>query len=220
MSKPKIVFAKVTGTGWPIDDKLVYLSQWAYDPDNWHLYAWSKNDDEAIMDTIWQSLTEAGLEMHDTYEAFVADWKAEKQCTDMVFALPPEKVTVIEVQQEAEEDPEEQPPAITPRKTADKGGIALLYLKRKFKDVGDNHPDWQLVKCPVCGSECYKMPAIDKLQLTQGIELMCTECAINAGYVTRYGKKNTPHPDGNRAKRRSKNYKALKRMEKATRRKP
>lgn len=206
MSKPKIVTARIKDTGWPIDGKLVYLAQWSHDPDNWHLYAWSKNDDEAIMRTIWQSLTEAGLELHNSFGDFAADWKAEKACTDEVFVLSSDKVEVVEVKQEAEADPEEQAPAVTPRKTTDKGGILLLPTVEHLGDVTERHPDWRRVTCPKCGKACYKFPEADRLHKKQGVELMCTDCALESGLVQPYGgnkPKNAPHPDGNRATRRA-----------------
>lgn len=224
--KPLVVSAIAKDTGWPIDGHKIYVAKWSYDPDSWHIYGWEDPEAEAMAKTIWQSLTEAGMQLHDSWEDFKADWDAEKPVTDMVLTFKDEQLEILKVEQE--EDPDEEVPGdlpfpdvkVEPRKPTDKGGILLLPMKKNLGDVSESHPDWKLISCPECGAECYEFPEAHRLQLTQGVKLMCTECGIKAGLVKAYSPKNMPHPDGNRAKRRSKNYKALKRMEKAARRKP
>lgn len=196
--KPKIVTARIKNTGWPIDGKEVYLSQYDWHAPSWHLYAWQKDDDEAIMRTIWESLTEAGAELHNSFEDFAADWKAEKECTDMTFNLCEDQVEIIEVKQEAEPEDEDE------KKQVSKGGVMLLPLEKNMKKAKANHPEWELVKCPECGQNCYSFPEARRMQLTQGTRLICTECGIKAGIVKSYTAKNMPHPDGNRATRRAK----------------
>lgn len=202
--KPLVVSAMAKDTGWPIDGHKIYVAKWSYDPDSWHLYGWEDPESEVMAATIWQSLTEAGMELHDSFEDFKRDWDAEKPVTEMALTFKDEQLEILKVEQEEQEDDEPVPDfKIEPRKPDDKGGVMLLPLKKNLGDVSENHPDWKLIKCPVCGAECYKFPEADRMQLTQGVELMCTECAIKAGFVKAYGAKNTPHPDGNRAKRRA-----------------
>ena len=63
--KPKVITGKVTGTGWPIDGHVLWFSQWDYDNrESWHLYGWEDSEDEAVMQTVFQTETEAeGKEM-------------------------------------------------------------------------------------------------------------------------------------------------------------
>lgn len=211
--KPMVVSAIVKGTGWPIDGHKIYVAKWSYDPDSWHLYGWEDPEAEVMAETIWKSLTEAGMELHDSWEDFKKDWDAKKPVTDMAMTFKDEQLEILKVEQEEEpdEDPE-QAVSIEPRKPTDKGGILLLPMKKNLGDVSADHPDWQPISCPECGAECYEFPEAHRLQLQQGVRIMCTECGIKAGIVKSYSPKNTPHPDGNRATRRA--------IKKATRRKP
>ena len=202
--KPLVVSAMVKDTGWPIDGHKIYFAKWSYDPDSWHLYGWEDPEHEAVMLTIWQSLEESGMGLHDTFEDFKRAWEADEPVTDSVFTLPDEKLEILKIEQEEEPDDEPVPDfSIEPRKITDKGGILLLPLKKNLKHAEENHPDWKLIKCPECGQDCFKYPEADRLKLTQGVTLMCTECGIKAGIVKSYTAKNMPHPDGNRAKRRA-----------------
>lgn len=203
--KPLVVSAIAKDTGWPIDGHKIYVAKWSYDPDSWHIYGWEDPEADLMAETVWQSLTEAGAELHDNWEDFKKDWDAKKPVTDMVMTFKDEQLEILKVEQEESDEPDEE--------------VALpLPLFKNLGDVRENHPDWKLIKCPECGQQCYEFPATTRLQLTQGFKIMCTECAIKAGVVRGYTSKNMPHPDGNRAKRRSKNFKALKKMEKAARR--
>lgn len=59
--KPKVITGKVTGTGWPIDGHVLWFSQWDYDNrESWHLYGWEDSEDEVVMQTVFQTETEAG----------------------------------------------------------------------------------------------------------------------------------------------------------------
>ena len=54
--RPKIIKGTVKGTGWPIDGHTLYFSQWDYDNrESWHLYGWDEPDDEAVMQTTYQT---------------------------------------------------------------------------------------------------------------------------------------------------------------------
>ena len=211
-----VVSAVVKDTGWPIDGHRLAFRDPGEESNDFPLYGWEDPDAEAVKLTIWAWLTETGNTTITTFEEYSEKWDAKQPVTDTLFVLQRENLDDIEFEREI------LPGGITlePRKSTDKGGILLLPLKKNLKNAEQNHPDWKLIKCPKCGRPCFKFPEAERLELTQGVTLMCTECGIDAGIVRSYGKKNMPHPDGNRAKRRSKNYKALKRMEKATRRKP
>lgn len=41
-----------------------------------------------------------------------------------------------------------------------------------------------------------------KLQEAQGVSLLCTECAVKAGFLSQYKPSSEPKPGGNRAQRR------------------
>ena len=99
--KPKVITGKVTGTGWPIDGHVLWFSQWDYDNrESWHLYGWEDSEDEAVMQTVFQTETEAGLCLFDTLEKFAENWKAKKWEPQGSFCLPLDKVEVLEVKQE------------------------------------------------------------------------------------------------------------------------
>ena len=99
--KPKVITGKVTGTGWPIDGHVLWFSQWDYDNrESWHLYGWEDSEDEAVMQTVFQTETEAGLCLFDTLEKFAENWKAKKWEPQGLFCLPLDKVEVLEVKQE------------------------------------------------------------------------------------------------------------------------
>lgn len=208
MYKPKIIKGKVTGTGWPIDGHVLYLSLWDYDREFWHLYGWDDADDEAVLLTVYQTEMEAGLNTYDTLEAFEEMWRAKQWEPQGAFAIPLDKVEVVEViQEEEKDDTREKLKAfgidLTPRKDTDRGGILCLPMEQNLNgDVKAKHPDWQLVECPHCGRGCWKTPEADRLVAEQGVQLLCTECALKAGLVRPYRPDNTPNPAGNRAQRR------------------
>lgn len=218
MYKPKIVTGRVKDTGYPIDGHVLYFGLWDYDNhESWHLYGWDdepEGTDEALMLTMFQTETEAGLCLCDTLEAFAEKWKAKEWEPAGPFCLPLDKVEVIEVkQEEKKDDARERMIAhgidLSPRKETDRGGFLCLPMKKNLNgDIKAKHPDWTLIKCPHCGRECWKPSGVDELVEKQGVTLLCTECALSAGLVRPYGN-NTPNPAGNRAKRRdaAKRYK-------------
>ena len=206
--KPEIIKGTVKGTGWPIDGHTLHVSRWDYDNrESWHLYGWDDADDEAVMLTIWQTENEAGLSLDDTLEDFTKRWKAKEWEPQGVFCLELDKVEVVEVlQKEVKNDTREKLRArgfdLTPRKYTDKGGILCLPLDKNLNgDTQAAHPDWTPIACPNCGRKCWKMPEADKLQEAQGVSLLCTECAVKAGFLSQY-QNNQRKPGGNRAQRR------------------
>lgn len=167
--KPKVITGKVTGTGWPIDGHVLWFSQWDYDNrESWHLYGWEDSEDEAVMQTVFQTETEAGLCLFDTLEKFAENWKAKKWEPQGSFCLPLDKVEVLEVkQEESTNNTREQLRAhgfdLTPRKQTDRGGIICLPLDKNLNgDVQAKHPDWKPVECPTCGRKCWKHPEADR----------------------------------------------------------
>ena len=207
--KPKIITGKVTGTGWPIDGHVLYFSQWDYDNrESWHLYGWEDEDDEAVMLTMFQTETEEGIFLN-TLNAFTDMWKAKAWEPAGAFCLPLDKVEVVEIKQEEERDETREKLLahgidLSPRKAADRGGILCLPLDKNLNgDTKAKHPDWERMACPLCGRDCWKPSGVDKLQKEQGVQLLCTECALSAGLVTPCGRKESPtKPGGNREQRR------------------
>lgn len=190
--QPKIVTGKVTGTGWPIDGHVLYFSQWDYDKhESYHLYDWDDADDEAVMLTVYQTETEAGLCVCDTLEAFTEMWKAKKWEPAGSFCLDLNQVEVQEVkQEEVKDDTREKLLAhgidLTPRKTTDKGGILAMPLKANIPDP--QRDDWKLVTCPICGAECWENDlARQAMAAEPELRVACTTCALKAG-VTAGGK--------------------------------
>lgn len=207
--KPKIVTGKVTGTGWPIDGHVLYFSQWDWDNrESWHLYGWDDADDEAVMLTMWETENEAGLSLYDTLEDFTAAWKAKEWEPQGSFCLDLDKVEVLEVKQEEQQDDtreklREYGIDLTPRKDTDRGGILCLPLDENLNgDTQAAHPDWEPMACPHCGRKCWKQPEADRLIKEQGAQVLCTKCALEVGLVSPYRQNNTPKPGGNREQRR------------------
>lgn len=207
--KPKIIKGKVTGTGWPIDGHVLYFGLWDYDKHScYHFYGWEDEDDEAVMLTMYQTETEAGLCSCDSLEAFTEKWKAKEWEPEGSFCLDLDQVEEVEVLQEEEKDDAREKLLaagidLSPRKDTDRGGILCLPMEKNLNgDVQGKHPDWEKVKCPKCGRKCWKTPEADRLVAEQGVQLLCTECALEAGLVSRYRSGNTPNPAGNREQRR------------------
>ena len=207
--RPKIITGIVKDTGLPIDGHELYFAMWDYDRDRWHLYGWEDEHDEAVMLTMYQTEKEAGLGTCDTLEAFTEKWKAKQWEPDGVFSLELNKVEVLEVKQEEEKnDTREKLIAggfkLTPRKRTDKGGILCMPLDKNLNgDVQAKHPDWEPVNCPGCGLKCWKPPIPGKMHEDKDMQYLCTECAINAGFVAPYNpEKQTPPAGPNRAQRR------------------
>lgn len=212
MYKPQIIAGKVKDTGYPIDGHVLYFARWDYDRENWHLYGWEDEDDEAVMLTMHQNEFEMIDLVYDkaesrqlSLEAFTANWKAKQWTPDGPFCLTPDLVEVVEVKQEEEKDDAREKLIsagfdLTPRKSTDEGGILCLPMEKNLKgDIKAKHPDWELIECPHCGRKCWKTPEADKLERTQGVKLLCTECALEAGLLSPYH--NKPQP--NREQRRN-----------------
>lgn len=101
----KPVRGRVKGTGWPIDGHVLLFCKWRYDDyKDWHLWAWDDQDDDAVRDTFFQSMVDAGFIGKEDKEEFFAQWKEGTVETPGAFVLDPEKVEVLEDEQQ-EGDP-------------------------------------------------------------------------------------------------------------------
>lgn len=67
--------------------------------------------------------------------------------------------------------------SIRPRKPSDRGGYICLPLKA---NVPEGRAEWTLVKCPECGAECWRDPAVSEVEKTGAVAL-CTMCALRKG---------------------------------------
>lgn len=103
--KPKIVDGKINETGWPIDGHTLRLTLWDYDNrGSWHLFDWEYSSDEAVMKTMYQTEVEAGICLADTLEEFEEQWKSKEWEPQGSFCIPLDKVEVIAVIREEEQD--------------------------------------------------------------------------------------------------------------------
>lgn len=66
---------------------------------------------------------------------------------------------------------------IWPRKQGDKGGYAMMPMK---KNIPVGKEGWELTTCPECNRECWKTPLLEAA-LSQGAKALCTECALKKG---------------------------------------
>lgn len=208
--KPKVITGKVQGTGYPIDGHVLYLSQWDYDNhEAWHLWGWDDAAAEAVMLTMYQSEKDADISFYDTLKDFEKAWKAKEWEPQCSFCLKLENVEIIEVIQEEEADDTREQLldhgiSLTPRKNTDKGGIICLPLDEHIGGyVQTKHPDWEAVSCPNCGRKCWKMPEVERLQKTQDLQILCTNCALEAGLVVpdmhmKLQPKKVPNPQPNK----------------------
>lgn len=195
-----IVSAIIKDTGWPIDGCRLFFKDPGALAEEWPLHGWKDEDAEAVKLTIWDWLTSTGNGLLGTFEEYEEAWNEKRPVTSEVFTIPAENLDDIKVE-EVQQIPQKE----------HKGGVMLLPLEKNMKKAKANHPEWELVKCPECGQNCYSFPEARRLQLTQGTRLICTECGIDAGIVKSYTAKNMPHPDGNRATRRAKKKAARRR---------
>lgn len=66
---------------------------------------------------------------------------------------------------------------ISEYKKGDKG-IACMPLKSHIPDAP--HPDWKLVNCPICKTECWECDLTRQVK-ADGCDAYCTKCALRAG---------------------------------------
>ena len=94
--RPQIVKGRVKDTGWPIDGHVLTFGLWDYDhKSSYHLYTWDDADDEAVMQTMFQTLVEAGMEDADRLEEFTKEWKAGQFDAPGAFCIDLDKVEEI-----------------------------------------------------------------------------------------------------------------------------
>ena len=58
-------------------------------------------------------------------------------------------------------------------------GCVCLPLKKHILDPKNN--DWQLVTCPICGSECWESGLAREALKDENMESACTMCALKKG---------------------------------------
>ena len=68
---------------------------------------------------------------------------------------------------------------IEPRKATDRGGFYCMPLRVNVPDPKNR--DWELTRCPECGAECWRNPALAKIVEAQGAKGLCTMCALKKG---------------------------------------
>ena len=96
--KPQIIEGKVSGTGWPIDGHTLILSRWDYDNyESWHLFYWKDKDEQAVMETMFITESEAGLCLYDTLEEFIEHWPEWEP--EGSFCIPLENVKILRIMQ-------------------------------------------------------------------------------------------------------------------------
>ena len=181
MYRPKVIKGKVSGTGWPIDGHVLYLSQWSWDNyRSWHLYSWEDESDEAVMRTMFQTEQDAGFCVFDTLDEFKVAWETGEWNPIGTFCIELENVEVLEVIQEEEKENKRE--IISPRKENDYGGILCMPRMENLPAdaVKEKHPDWRRARCPRCGHDCWKPANADELQRKEGVKPMCTNCALAA----------------------------------------
>ena len=101
--EPKIVIAKVSNTGWPIDGHILLLTLWDYDNyESWHLFQWSNDAEQAVMETMFITETKAGMCLYNTLEEFTDHW--DEWEPEGVFCIPLDNVEVLEVIQEEQKE--------------------------------------------------------------------------------------------------------------------
>ena len=65
---------------------------------------------------------------------------------------------------------------IQPRKQSDKGGYIMMPMRINVNDPVDK--SWKLVRCPVCGCECWERPLPEGYAEDMFDGKMCTGCVI------------------------------------------
>lgn len=96
----KPVRGRVKGTGWPIDGHVLVFCKWFYDDcKNWHLYSWDDKDDDAVRDTFFQTMVEAGFMGKGDREEWNAKWKEGSADTPGSFTLDPSQVVILKTEQ-------------------------------------------------------------------------------------------------------------------------
>jgi hypothetical protein len=86
----------VKGTGFPIDGHILIFCKWRYDEEKyWHLYDWNQQDDEAVMDTFFQSMLSAGFVDEDFKAEWEEQWKNQTADVPGAFTLEDDQVEII-----------------------------------------------------------------------------------------------------------------------------
>lgn len=92
----QLYIGTVKDTGWPIDGRRMVFGLWDYAPDSYSLMDWDEKDDEAVMQTIFQTGVDAGFEDADGLEAFTKTWKAGEYEWPGAFHIDLDKLENVE----------------------------------------------------------------------------------------------------------------------------
>lgn len=74
----------------------------------------------------------------------------------------------------------------------DDKGYACLPLAKNLPpeaEVRERHPDWKLVKCPICGADCWESELARQVK-KERVSGVCTLCAIKKGITASGGLTN------------------------------
>lgn len=58
-----------------------------------------------------------------------------------------------------------------------RGFTANLVMMPLVSNIPTGKPSWKIVKCPICGAECWERPE-QKVLYAAGIGATCTMCAL------------------------------------------
>jgi hypothetical protein len=98
----KVIKGVIKDTGLPIDGQTLFLGLWKWDnSESYHLYTWDNSADEAVMKTMHQ---EDQLYGRMPLRRFRRIWKAGKWEPDGDYCIDLDKVDVIEVISEGDEE--------------------------------------------------------------------------------------------------------------------
>ena len=101
MSKKEFFWGEVHGTGYPIDGLVIGFVRFDSE-DVCHLINWQKDDDDAIVKTIYQTATDAEL-YFGTPESFREEWDAGALEFDISFGIPIESIKKVSGPPETDE---------------------------------------------------------------------------------------------------------------------
>lgn len=92
--KPKLYSAEIKNTGYPMDGHKAVVAIWDYDPGQYHLYGWAKEDDAVFAESMYKSEVDADICLSDNFDDFMGKWAAGEWEPMGVFCLNPDQVTI------------------------------------------------------------------------------------------------------------------------------
>lgn len=133
--------------------------------DDWIAYTLNK-------DIAFRFARERGVNTIKEYQVKKKDITALflRRGEEEVIILDKEKIKFIRDHIEVKENA-----VLTPWEPSDKGYVALPL---KVNVQNPKHKDWKLVKCDICGEECWKSDLARRVLKTEGMKAACTLCAL------------------------------------------